>query len=262
MDKNLELYLEEQRSALIDLNKGIADLSTKLDAQIESYVPPTDEVKVSGSVEVNTQREVEVENLESIKEWLVELGHTVSEAVKSNSYKPVDEVTVKNIDSAITEAVEITNLDSIKTYFDSVAEAVKNNQPIVNVTKQEIKFPSSARDAIPVRLSDGKSFYNAITQAFSGGVSTAGLATSAKQDEIVTAIENIGGSSNYTTRIAENSGDANITYIGNALIGSSEASAVWQIKRLDATTGLTKLWRDGDDLFNNAWSTREAGSYS
>lgn len=70
------------------------------------------------------------------------------------------------------------------------------------------------------------------------------------------------GTTNYTTRIEEDSVNSNYTYIGNAVIGSSEASAVWQIKRLDATTGLTKLWRDGDDLFNNAWSTREAGSYS
>lgn len=67
---------------------------------------------------------------------------------------------------------------------------------------------------------------------------------------------------NYTTRIEEDSGDANITYIGNAVIGSAEASAVWQIKRLDATTGLVKLWRDGNDSYDNAWSTREAGSYS
>lgn len=67
---------------------------------------------------------------------------------------------------------------------------------------------------------------------------------------------------NYTTRIEEDSVNSNYTYIGNAVIGSSEASAVWQIKRLDATTGLIKLWQDGDDLFNNAWSKREAGNYS
>ena len=67
---------------------------------------------------------------------------------------------------------------------------------------------------------------------------------------------------NYTTRIEEDSGDSNLTYIGNAVIGSAEASAVWQIKLLDSTAGLVKLWRDGNDNFDNAWSTREAGSYS
>jgi len=75
-------------------------------------------------------------------------------------------------------------------------------------------------------------------------------------------VEATTSTTNYTTRIEEDSGDANLTYIGNAVIGSSEASAVWQIKRLDATTGLIKLWRDGNDNFDNAWSTREAGSYS
>lgn len=67
---------------------------------------------------------------------------------------------------------------------------------------------------------------------------------------------------NYTTRIAENSGDSNLTYIGNAVIGSSESASVWQIKRLDSSTGLVKLWRDGNNNFDNAWNTREAGSYS
>jgi hypothetical protein len=67
---------------------------------------------------------------------------------------------------------------------------------------------------------------------------------------------------NYTTRIAENSGNSNLTYIGNAIIGSSEASAVWQIKRLDATTGLIKLWSGGTDAFDKVWDNRESGSYT
>jgi chromatin segregation and condensation protein Rec8/ScpA/Scc1 (kleisin family) len=67
---------------------------------------------------------------------------------------------------------------------------------------------------------------------------------------------------NYATRIEEDSVNSNLTYIGNAPIGSGVADLIWQIKRLDSTTGLIKLWRDGDDNFDNAWSTREAGSYS
>lgn len=73
-----------------------------------------------------------------------------------------------------------------------------------------------------------------------------------------------GGSStpNYTTRIETDSVNSNLTYIGNAVIGTAESTSAWQIKRLDSTTGLIKLWRDGDDSFNNQWSTRESGSYS
>lgn len=67
---------------------------------------------------------------------------------------------------------------------------------------------------------------------------------------------------NYTTRIEEDSGDSNLTYIGNAVIGSAEASAVWQIKRLDATTGLVKLWADGADAFDQVWDNRESLSYT
>lgn len=78
-------------------------------------------------------------------------------------------------------------------------------------------------------------------------------------DSIVT---NTAGTTNYTTRIEEDSVNSNYTYIGNAVIGSAEASAVWQIKRLDATTGLIKLWSGGTDDFDKVWNNRESGSYS
>lgn len=67
---------------------------------------------------------------------------------------------------------------------------------------------------------------------------------------------------NYTTRIEEDSGNPDITYIGNAAIGSSEGDSVWQIKRLDSSTGLIKLWADGNDDFDNEWDNRESLSYS
>lgn len=85
------------------------------------------------------------------------------------------------------------------------------------------------------------------------------LATEAKQDEIITAIGSIGGgSTNYTTRIVTVGA---LTYIGNAPIGSATSAAVWQIKRLE-TPGLTKLWADGNDNFDNVWDNRASLSYS
>ena len=38
---------------------------------------------------------------------------------------------------------------------------------------------------------------------------------------------------NYDVRIAEDSGDSDITYIGKAAKGSATSSAVWQIKKID-----------------------------
>lgn len=53
-----------------------------------------------------------------------------------------------------------------------------------------------------------------------------------------------------------------IIYIGKAAIGSSTASAVWQITKLDTSSGLVKTWADGDASFNNIWDNRAALSYS
>lgn len=167
--KDLELYLEEQRELLITLGKGIGDLRDGIQKQIEIYKAPLENVEVSGSVEVNTEKEVEVTNLEVLDESLASLGTTLEKAIKDNSYKPLDEVSVSNIKDAVPKELSVNNLSDLAKYFTSLETAIKNNQPILNVTKQEIKFPTSAKEAIPVRLSDGKSFYNAITAAISSG---------------------------------------------------------------------------------------------
>lgn len=90
-------------------------------------------------------------------------------------------------------------------------------------------------------------------------INTAGLATEAKQDDLIAAIGAISGTTNTTTRIAT---VGNLTYIGNAAIGASASGSVWQIKRLDATSGLIKLWADGNDNFDNIWNDRESLTYS
>jgi len=69
------------------------------------------------------------------------------------------------------------------------------------------------------------------------------------------------GSTNYTTRIAEDSGDSNLTYIGKAAIGSATSSAVWQIQKIDETTGMVITW-GGTGAFDNIWNNRESLSYS
>lgn len=55
---------------------------------------------------------------------------------------------------------------------------------------------------------------------------------------------------------------ANTTYIGKAPIGSATSSAVWQISKLDTSSGLIKTWADGDASFNNVWDDRVSLSYS
>ncbi len=62
-------------------------------------------------------------------------------------------------------------------------------------------------------------------------------------------------------RVNENSGDSNIEYVGKAKIGASTSDAVWQIKKINSTTGTIITWADTDDNYNNIYDNREALSY-
>lgn len=65
--------------------------------------------------------------------------------------------------------------------------------------------------------------------------------------------------SNLATRIVES---GNYIYIGKATIGSATSSAVWQVKRVDTTSGAVILWADGDDSFDNVFDDYSSLSYS
>lgn len=56
--------------------------------------------------------------------------------------------------------------------------------------------------------------------------------------------------------------DANTAYLGQAAIDSNIAEPVWQIKRLDFTTGVVVQWADGDDRFDNVWNDRATITYT
>ena len=64
----------------------------------------------------------------------------------------------------------------------------------------------------------------------------------------------------YATILDEAS--STITYIGKAPTGSATASSVWQIQRVDSSSGLVIQWADGDAAFNNVWNNRAALPYS
>ena len=76
----------------------------------------------------------------------------------------------------------------------------------------------------------------------------------------------IGGSSVsievvLTTRMDEAS--STITYVGEASIGTSSASAAWRIKRITTSGTQTIIeWADGNNNFDNIWDNRASLSYS
>lgn len=70
------------------------------------------------------------------------------------------------------------------------------------------------------------------------------------------------GSGAVYATIIDDTTTANTTYIGKAAIGSATSSAVWQIAKLDTTSGIIKTWADGDANFDNIWDNIASLSYS
>lgn len=208
---------------------------------------PTEKVKVTNLSEIA----LDTKSLEkAIKE--LKLAPTID-------VKPTD----VNVDAPDLKPLQNTLLDVIKAiknqkYPDIPATDLKPTQRELEAQTKELKKHT-------------KQFKELIEKPVGGGGGGGGNGSPYVDStgKIVNVTINPDGSipvttsiTNYTTRIAEDSGDSNLTYIGNAVLGASEASAVWQIKRLDATTGLIKLWSGGTDAFDKVWDNRESGSYS
>ena len=56
--------------------------------------------------------------------------------------------------------------------------------------------------------------------------------------------------------------DANTAYLGLAAIDSLSSAPVWQIKKLDYTTGVSVKWADGNSNFDNVWDDRATITYT
>jgi Fe-S cluster assembly iron-binding protein IscA len=54
----------------------------------------------------------------------------------------------------------------------------------------------------------------------------------------------------------------NITYVGEAPVGTAAGTSAWRIKRIDETSGLVISWADGNGSFDNNWNNRASLSYS
>lgn len=83
-----------------------------------------------------------------------------------------------------------------------------------------------------------------------------------KQDQSMTTfssqVKRTVAISAYKTKFAD---DGTYTYVGNAVPGSATSDAVWQIKRVNNTTGDID-WAGGALNFNQIWDNRTSLSYS
>ena len=69
-------------------------------------------------------------------------------------------------------------------------------------------------------------------------------------------------SADYAVLLLVDSENTNISYSGKALAGSATSSAIWQIKKINETSGIVITWADGNTDFDNIWDNRKDLSYS
>lgn len=72
---------------------------------------------------------------------------------------------------------------------------------------------------------------------------------------------NTGATTSYTKRFEEAS--AGVYYLGEAVLGSAEGSAVWRLQKItEVGSLLTIIWADGNSNFDNVWNDRATLTYS
>lgn len=139
----------------------------------------------------------------------------------------------------------------IKAY-DAATESLKTT-----ITNASIAIDVSAiADSIAIADDSG----NKVTTTLIGSkrgldVNVADITLNKSNDSVSTE------SFDQSTRIDEAS--SSVSYFGFAEVGSSEASAVWKIKKM-STSGsqMTITYADGNSSYDNIWANRASLSYS
>lgn len=154
--------------------------------------------------------------------------------------------------------VEAPDLSPLQTDIKAVTDAVKaivipeyktDNAEVEKLLKKLNKLFNEFLDSTPAGGGGGASIpaYRDSTGNVSQVVLTAEGAVPTRDLPLAVQIDDA------TT--------VNAVYIGKANIGSSTSSAVWQIAKLDTTSGLVKKWADGDANFNNIFDNRASLTY-
>jgi hypothetical protein len=245
-DIDSKLYQEENRQALIDIQKTFENFGTELKRFNDNYIAPKENVTVDGKIEVNTEKEVAINNLAELTDKFKEFTTTISTAIAEHSYKPLETVEISNIDDITPKSIEINNFKDMAEFFEGYTKAIKENRPIVNITKQDVVFPTSPKNPLPVRLSNGKQFIDALSVAMAGGsqdqrmtfTETGELRTTANIDMATEGLATEATLAKVNTNLEEY-GINNIDPVSAVLTytGKEDKDGNWLVVKIDTTTG-------------------------
>lgn len=233
-------------------------------------------------------------DLSSLKEVISELKQIPKELPKIP--EPLSKIEVTNqVDHSqhfekLEKAIKELKLEAPKVAI-KVPEAKVNVAPldlkplqtgllqVVNAIQTQ-KFPESPKTNLSILENEtketnkqldeaNKSLKKIIEKPMGGGGGGGGSSFKNETGNIVYADTIAAGGKNVATIIdvpltcrIDDTSTANTTYIGKATIGSATSGAVWQIAKLDTSSGLIKTWADANASFDNVWDDRVSLTYS
>ena len=174
-ERDFELHAEETHKKLVEVDTKLAALEATLAGVIKTEVQNTPDVQpVSGELTVNTEKAVEVTNLEVIHDAVKLLAEQTSKTIADTYTAPPEIITVKNIAEAKADTVKVNNIvefsNGVIKALEPIIAQVAKIEPTVVVEQKELTLPTNPKNPIAVRLSDGKSWINQLVQGVAGGV--------------------------------------------------------------------------------------------
>lgn len=236
--------------------KKINEVTLKVDHDDSNVVEAIAKMEIAVSNAI-AELQTRVDSLELTTNVTTEKHeHTIE--TKEVNLEPVIEAIQKNKTEVNVEkfddSKQIEKLEDIKKEF------TKLEKRIDQLRKEQVTFQKAGKktdpsEFIPVRLTNGKKFYEAVS-------------------ELTTAIQRVGVldnhgrtitvESNYKQLIEYDAND-NPIYVGMAEPSTATGALSWQIKKItyDANNNPTAVeWADGNDSFDNKWDERATYTYS
>lgn len=158
---------------------------------------------------------------------------------------PIINAPIVNVEAPIVEL----NNEEVVAELKNISE-ILSKEEVESVDKTEIVDEEG-------NTVDFKELFDSLGKKMGGNKVIGGAGFTA---EIAHSLDTL--ASNYATQIDDTS-TASVTYIGKAVIGSSSASAVWQVQKIDESSNPTTIkWADGNDAFDNIFNNRTSLTYN
>jgi len=170
--------------------------------------------------------------------------------VKDSAEARINPATEETVSSLATEATAATLLKTTDLTLDAGSLQVK----VTSLPTGSSSFSDSG-DVAKSALVDA----NRHVQV---DVLSSELPTAASTE---TTLETISfGGVQFALRLATDTGDSNIDYVGEAAVGTLNTEGGWRIKRINSTSGIVIEWANGTEGFDvsHIWNNRESLTYS